>query len=290
MEEKDIEMFRELMKTQNVTKAADNLFTTQSALTKRIQKMEEDLGCRLFLRSRRGILPTPAAEAILPDLIAVEQTMKKVRNYAASSAGVIAGTLDVGISINYARYRLPTVLKNYMTSYPKVDVHITADQSSALYRKLCAGELSIAILRGHFKWDDGDVLLSEEPVCLVMSKENQEVSLDSLPYIQRKSDSGFIEKIARWKTEQGLGSPLSPLQVNDIVTCLSMVKEGIGWAILPEICLKDFDGFRKPLNFSDGTAFTRSTHLLYKQDYFELPQVKLFLKAVLAYEYENASR
>lgn len=288
MDEKDIEIFRELIKTQNVTKAAENLFTTQSALTKRIQKMEEDLGCQLFIRSRRGILATPEAESILPDLITVEQTLKKVRNYTASSNGIVAGSLDVGVSINYARYRLPGILKKYMTDYPNVDIHVTADQSMSLYRKLCGGDLSIAILRGNFKWTDGDVLLSEEPVCLAISEENRKLPLSSLPYIERNTDALFVERIARWKAENGLVDHPSSLQVNDIATCLAMVSQGIGWAILPDICLKNFNGCTEPLTFKDGTKLTRSTHLLYRQDYFELPQVRLFLKAVLAYEYANS--
>lgn len=287
MDEKDIELFRELLRTQNITRTAENLYTTQSALTKRIQKMEEYLGCRLFVRSRRGILPTPAAETILPDLIAVEQTLKKVRNYTVSSGGEIAGTLEVGVSINYARYNLPFVLKQYMTDYPKVEIHVTAGQSPNLYRKLCAGELSIAILRGDYKWNGGDVLLSEEDICLTISEEKRQVPLDRLPYIGRSSDWVFGDQVERWMAENHLRKHPSVLEVNDITTCLSLVNQGIGWAILPEICLQDFKGYMTPLMFLDGTKFTRSTHLLYKDDYFELPQVKLFLKAVLAYEYRK---
>ena len=65
MDEQDIELLKTLIDTQNITKTAKKLYTTQSSLTKRIQKMEQDLGCQLFIRSRKGILPTPAAEGIL---------------------------------------------------------------------------------------------------------------------------------------------------------------------------------------------------------------------------------
>ncbi|MCI6948155.1 MAG: LysR family transcriptional regulator, partial [Oribacterium sp.] len=65
MDEKDIEIFRSLIKTGNVTKSSEKLYTTQSSLTKRIQKMEEELGCQLFIRTKKGVLPTPAAEKIL---------------------------------------------------------------------------------------------------------------------------------------------------------------------------------------------------------------------------------
>ena len=66
MDEKDIEIFRSLIQTGNITKSSEKLYTTQSSLTKRIQKMEEELGCQLFIRTKKGVLPTPAAEKICP--------------------------------------------------------------------------------------------------------------------------------------------------------------------------------------------------------------------------------
>ena len=75
MDEQDIELLKTLIDTQNITKTAKKLYTTQSSLTKRIQKMEQDLGCQLFIRSRKGILPTPAAEGIFPEIEKISQSM-----------------------------------------------------------------------------------------------------------------------------------------------------------------------------------------------------------------------
>ena len=290
MTERDIDMVLELSRTGNITRAAENLFTTQSALTKRLQKLEGELGCPLFLRSRRGIILNSAAEAILPELLNIRNSLRAVHNRAAAFTDEVSGTLEIGVSVNYARFRLPPILKKYMTAYPKVAIHVSADQSQSLYRRLTNGELSIAIIRGNFRWDNGDVLLSEEPVCSVVSKGSAAVPLRNLPLISRRSDREFEEQFARWQKEQDLGSSQYRLRVNDIATCLSMVQSGIGWAVLPEICLHDFDGIIKPLYFSDGTPFTRTTHLLYRQEYYDLPQFRLFLQAILKEEYHQEAR
>ena len=97
------------------------------------------------------------------------------------------------------------------------------------------------------------------------------------------------ERLYQWRQEQGLHRKRDHLQVNDISTCLAMVQSGIGWAVLPEICLKEFDGVIRPLSFSDGTRFTRETHLLYRPEYLELPQVSLFLESVLKAEGKQIS-
>ena len=65
-------------------------------------------------------------------------------------------------------------------------------------------------------------------------------------------------------------------------------KHGIGWFIPPEICLRNYKGSITPLFFQDGSPFIRTSHILYKSHYFELPQVRAFIQTVLAEEYFNA--
>ena len=252
MDEKDCELIEMLWETRNITKAAERLFTTQSALTKRIQKLEEKLGCELFIRSRKGILFTPVAERILPYVRQVSDSMDRIRSQVAIYRKEVAGTLKLGVSINFARYRLA--------------------------------------VRGSFKWNEGMVTLSEEPVCLVTAREHAGEPLNSYPYIGRHTDAGFYDKIQLWRAENGCQESRTNLWVDDIGSCLEMVSRGIGWSILPEICLKQFDGQITPLYFKDGTPFTRSSHILYKHDYFELPQVKKFIQEVLAREYFMGER
>ena len=290
MDEKDCELIEMLWETRNITKAAERLFTTQSALTKRIQKLEEELGCELFIRSRKGVLFTPVAERILPYVWQVSDSMDRIRSQVAIYRKEVAGTLKLGVSINFARYRLADVLKGFMDQYPNVDIHVSTMQSTNLYQSLVKNEISIAIVRGSFKWNEGMVTLSEEPVCLVTAREHAGEPLNSYPYIGRHTDAGFYDKIQLWRAENGCQESRTNLWVDDIGSCLEMVSRGIGWSILPEICLKQFDDQITPLYFKDGTPFTRSSHILYKHDYFELPQVKKFIQEVLAREYFMGER
>ena len=254
MDEQDIELLKTLIDTQNITKTAKKLYTT---------------------RSRKGILPTPAAEGIFPEIEKISQSMEHIRAYALSLQGEICGSLKIGVSVNIARYKLPAVLKTFMKKYPKVDIYVTTMQSTQLYRALADNEISIALVRGNFNWQDGDVILSREPVCLVRNQEMAELSLKDIPYIGRHTDSPFYDRIEQWKQD-------------DISSCLEMVENGIGWSILPEICLKNYKGSITPLFFQDGSPFIRTSHILYKSHYFELPQVRAFIQTVLAEEYFNA--
>ena len=63
MDEKDYELLHALDETRNITHAADKLYMTQSALSKRIKALEQELGVEIVLRSRQGIRFTPAGAA-----------------------------------------------------------------------------------------------------------------------------------------------------------------------------------------------------------------------------------
>lgn len=59
---------------------------------------------------------------------------------------------------------------------------------------------------------------------------------------------------------------------------MTMVEQGLGWSVLPDICLDRFDGIVLPIQFSNGERFARRTHILYRPDYLLLPQVKAFIE------------
>ena len=105
MDEKDYELLLDLNRTKNITKTAQELYMPQPAITKRIQKMEEELQCTLFLRSKKGILFTPAGEQILPYASEILANSRKLKEQVSVCQDQICGTLRLGSSLNFAHYR-----------------------------------------------------------------------------------------------------------------------------------------------------------------------------------------
>lgn len=68
MDERDLEIFHVLMETKNITAASQSLYMTQSAVTKRLHKLEQELGAPLFVRTVKGLIPTASAESIANDM------------------------------------------------------------------------------------------------------------------------------------------------------------------------------------------------------------------------------
>lgn len=280
MDERDFELLEILDQTKNITKAADRLYVTQSALSKRISQIEEELGVTIMLRSRQGIHFTPEGEEVLLRTRAAAVQLKQMREHLEQSRGYISGTLNAGISINYAQYHLPDLLMEFRRHYPHVVTHIITDQSRNLYTKIMDGTVDVAIIRGEYPWKEKKLLLDREKICAICSPEDQNKPLSEIPYIARKTDAAFQRELAQWMRENGLQNSQHGIYVNNIATCVEMVSRGLGWSIVPEICLKEFYGCIRPLTFNNGEPFVRSTYLLYTEESMKLPQVEAFINTV----------
>ena len=267
-------------KTKNITHAADLLYINQSALSKRIIAIEEELGVTLMIRSRQGIHFTAEGEKVLYYTQEAKKLLELMREDLKDSNTKISGTLRAGISINYSQYNLPQILSEYKKKFPNVTTHITTEYSRNIFFKITNGEVDIAIVRGEFPWNENKILLEEENICLIYNNQDIGKNLSELQYIGRKTDTTFEREIAQWLRENDLKVKKEGIYVDNINTCVEMVNQGLGWAIVPEICLKSFKGQIKPLVFKNGQAFTRSTYLLYSNSVAKLPQVREFIKII----------
>ena len=280
MTERDFEILEILNRTKNITHAADLLYINQSALSKRIIAIEEELEVTLMVRSRQGIHFTAEGEKVLYYTQKAKKLLELMREDLKDSNTKISGTLRAGISINYSQYNLPQILSEYKKKFPNVTTHITTEYSRNIFFKITNGEVDIAIVRGEFPWNENKILLEEENICLIYNNQDIGKNLSELQYIGRKTDTTFEREIAQWLRENDLKIKKDGIYVDNINTCVEMVNQGLGWAIVPEICLKNFEGQIKPLVFKNGQAFTRSTYLLYSNSVSKLPQVREFIKII----------
>lgn len=282
MDEKDFLIFLTLAETGNLTRTAEKLYLTQPALSKRLQNMESELGAPLFLRSKHGVTLTPAGEDARESIQKTVTELEALRSRIQLNKGVVSGTLRMEASLDYSNYRLPKILADYTAQYPDVTLKVSSDHSRDCMRKLQEGQAYLAIVRGEYDWPDGKILLEREAVCLIRSRAHANTPLDQMRYIGRDSNPEHMSIKARWLMEHGL-EPTSALNVDGLAACVSMVQAGLGWSIVPEICLSYFDGLSEPLFFADGTPLTRSTYLLYRKREYELPQVREFIRIICAH-------
>jgi DNA-binding transcriptional LysR family regulator len=268
----------------NMRKAAERLFLSQPALSQRLQSIEKEWGQQLFIRSQKGLTPTPAGELVINYSNEVLDRKEEVFEVLHTLTSKVHGTLKIACASIIGQNWLPKVLKDFVTLYPEAKIQLITGWSSEIVRALYEGEAHIGIVRGHTEWKGTKIHLFRDTLYLV-DKEIE--SLDQVekterPFIQFKSDSNYYEEIQQWWQKHFASSPKRQITVDQIETCKQMAVNGIGYAILPSITLTGEEGVHKiPLSSSaEELELTRDTWLIGYESSFQLRQVEAFVDIV----------
>jgi DNA-binding transcriptional LysR family regulator len=239
----------------NFTKAANQLYVAQSAISHQIADLEDQLGVKLFIRNKRSVQLTPAGSVFLKEAIEiVEKTSGAIEKAKQTDAGVI-GSLAIGFLSVHVRSFLPEVIKRFREIHPKVELHLNHYPSKMLKEALEQGELDLAFTlpSGLNRIEEIEIQpVAKEPYCIVMHKNhplanNQRIKLTELaqePFIihnRHDSPIGSYDFIVNL-CEQGGFTPTIVSQPRFVDTVPVLVESEMGISILP----KSFEALSSP--------------------------------------------
>lgn len=280
----ELEIIKTLAEEGNMRKAADRLFLSQPALSQRLQSIEKEWGVLLFIRSQKGLEPTPAGELVVE--YAREAILKKEEalEMISSMADKVHGTLKIACASIIGHTWLPQVLKEFVERYPDAQISLLTGWSSEIVKALNEREAHIGIVRGQTDWKSRKEYLFRDQLYLV---DNEITSLDQIkettrPFVQFKSDSNYHREIQHWWQRHFSQKPERQITVDQIETCKQLALNGIGYAILPAITLIGDEKVNKIplLNSDEEFELTRDTWLIGYESSFELKQVSAFTEIV----------
>jgi LysR family hydrogen peroxide-inducible transcriptional activator len=126
--------------------AADTCFVTQPTLSMQIQKLEEELGVKIFDRSKQPVVPTETGVEIIRQARVVLKESLRIKEIIADKKNELSGEVRLGILPTLAPYLLPLFLDNFIKKYPSVKVKLTELTTSNIIAKLKSEELDVGIL------------------------------------------------------------------------------------------------------------------------------------------------
>ena len=141
-----------------LTAAARHAHVTQPALTASLQRLEAQMGGRLFDRGPGGATLTAAGAALLPRARAALSAVDEGRRAVAEVTGLTAGTVRVGAGATVCTYYLPRTLARFRDAHPGVQIHLRESSPEDLLDALEAGELDLVILARVLRRGGGDLL------------------------------------------------------------------------------------------------------------------------------------
>ena len=144
-----IEKYRALMSAVelgSLTRAAEALGCTQSAVSHAIASLEQELGFRLLLRARSGIRLTDEGERMLPAVRSLLSAGEQLEQTAASIRGLDQGTVRIGAFTSVAVHWLPAVLKEFQHDYPHVSFRLLNGDYHDVSEWLADGSVDIGFV------------------------------------------------------------------------------------------------------------------------------------------------
>ena len=280
----DFELLDTLAVELNLRKTAERMFVSQPALSQRLQSIEREWGTPLFIRSAKGMTLTEAGEIVVQYARESLKLKEKTREKVDALKSNVQGTLKIASASIVGQYWLPKVLKKYVKKYPNVKISLVTGWSSEMIENIYNGESHIGILRGLPDWHSYKRLLFSDRLYLVdteLSHLSDALSTER-PFILFKSDSNYYREIQNWWIRHYGIPPTRTILVDQIETCKQMVMNGIGYAILPGISLREGEAsyFKHPLHDLEGHSVERKTWLVSYDSSLELRQVKAFVDLV----------
>lgn len=276
---RQLRAFTLVAQTLSFTRTSELLHLSPPALSYSIRRLEEALGLKLLARNTRSVELTPAGEHFLPQAQQLLRVMGDAVSDAQELLNLDSGTLRLAALPTAAASFLPGVIAAYSREHPGVQVSLLDGRAGEVRDWVLAGEVDVGItslpqdmLGLEFKH-----LVNDNLVLLVRDEGGDLESWKTKPYIALAADTS-IRPLAD-TTLLSLGVNAQPTwQVAHMSTAAAMVREGLGFTLLPASCSSFLQLGEALLVLPVAQPVQRSLGLLQRKPVRQTPALQIFMQ------------
>lgn len=243
-----LKIFVSVYKNKSFTRASEELYISQPTISEHMKNLENSLGCRLFDRLGRSIMPTTEAEILYPRALQLLDELELLQNEISAAGTGVKGKLIIGASTIPGSYILPRVAYSFKKKYPEVAFEILIEDSARITGMILEYELLCGIVGAKMASDKLEfVPLFEDEIILVATKKvftQQTITLKklaSIPFLQREQGSGTRKTFENFLRKNGYSAD----KLNIVATLGSTsavkqaVKESLGASAISRIAVRE---------------------------------------------------
>lgn len=197
-------VFQCVAKNLSFTKASQELFISQPAITAHIKELETEFNLRLFNRHGNRIQLTDAGKVLLDYVEKIFSIYRKLEFELSLFRSQQSGVLKIGACTTIAQYVIPPILTNFNKKFPKVKLSLQKGNSNQIIQMVLKGELDVGIVDGKFSQKElkHEHFISDEVVAVCGANSSLQdrkqltlKELAKLPIVLRERGSGTLEGI-----------------------------------------------------------------------------------------------
>jgi DNA-binding transcriptional LysR family regulator len=241
-----LEYFAAVARHGSFTRAAQELWVTQSALSQQVRRLEAELGVELLRRTPRGAELTPAGEELLPRAEAVLAELERARADLDRHAGVTRGRVRL-VAATTDTPRLLAPLAAFHRAHPGLQIALRQAPPGEIGALVASGAADVGVAGGEAAPPDGVAAapLCEEPLRVIAAPgdpvgadgpvEDAAVPLTALqgrPFILAEPGSALRETVMAACQAAGF-SPVPLFEVSDPATVRFLAHAGLGLSVVP---------------------------------------------------------
>ena len=228
----------------SLTKAAESLGCTQSAVSHSINNLEEELGFAVITRSRAGVKLTADGERIMPSVRGILNYEEQLKQTASAIRGLDSGTVRIGAFTSVAVHWLPGVIKEFQRDYPNVDIKLLNGDYFDVEKWINDGSIDLGFVNMPNHLSCECIALMEDRLLAILPKDHKFASYPKFPLVECEKEA-FITLLetsnhdARRALDAAGIKPNIKFSTKDDYAIIAMVEQGLGISIMPELLLKN---------------------------------------------------
>lgn len=229
--------FLEVYRRRSLTEAARRLSLTQPAVSQQVASLEQQLGRRLFERTRRGVIPTAAADDLATSLGNSLDHAETVLATARARSSALSGVVHVAGPAEYLGEQFVTVLTGLTQA--GIELRVRLGGRDSIYAQLIAGDVDLAVTASRPDQRQLDCRpIASEQLVLVAPASEPFVDEPAALMLGKPFCAYDLELplIRQWCAANEMAPPAHPpsVVIPDLRTLVRFVATGAGWSVLPD--------------------------------------------------------
>ncbi|MBI4530083.1 MAG: LysR family transcriptional regulator [Candidatus Latescibacteria bacterium] len=283
-------IFKTVVETKSFTRAANNLFLTQPAISHQIRGLEEELGQRLLERERKRVHPTDAGEVFYDYTRRIVSLVEESKAVLDDLRIGRKGRVSVAAIGTMADYVFPDFMDTFRTTHPGIQMILRTAGGEEVKEMVASNAVDLGVLGSHigtpefttiplFKDQILPFVHLAHPAATAGRATLAELARE--PLIQLGSWKSWKNYIMSLFSQIGV-NPDVQFQLDSIEAVKRMVEKGLGFTIIPRLAAEAEiqAGTLVPIELIDIPPFYRDILLIYRKDKYLSTALRIFLDAL----------